>query len=75
MPIFRQSSFKWECDRCGVPFVPGRGGVCTSCRDTLCDFHLHGSFFRKMRHAILDEMAVCVRCRAEKASPEAPGDS
>jgi hypothetical protein len=63
MPIFRKSSFRWDCDRCGVPFTPGAGGVCPSCKQALCDRHLHGSILMKLRRALLGEMTICVRCR------------
>jgi hypothetical protein len=66
MPIFRRSEFRWECERCGIPFEPGKGGVCPVCRQTLCDRHLHGS----LRTKLLVSFGVplkCVGCRAAEA--------
>jgi hypothetical protein len=63
--IFRKSSFRWDCDQCGVPFAVGKGGVCPSCKRALCDFHLHGSKLLKLRRALLGKPTICVSCRAK----------
>ena len=62
MAIFRKSTFAWQCDKCGVYFAAGKGGVCTACKRALCDSHLHGSFVAKMRHRLSGERAVCTEC-------------
>jgi len=64
-PFFRQSTFKWQCDKCGVFFRAGKGGVCASCKRALCDEHMHGSFFEKMKARFSGERPVCVDCRAK----------
>ena len=52
MPIFRPSAFKWQCDKCGVFFGAGKGGVCRQCNRALCDSHLYGSFFEKLKASV-----------------------
>lgn len=66
MPIFRKSEYRWECDRCGIPFEPGKGGVCPSCKETLCDRHLHGSLLARLRVTFGGPLK-CVACRAADA--------
>lgn len=68
MAIFRESKFRVQCVRCGVPFPAGKGGVCSECRDILCDAHLHGSMFRKLMRAIAGAPAVCTRCTQRAAA-------
>jgi len=65
VPIFRQSPFKWQCDKCGVFFSAGKGGVCPSCKRALCDAHLYGSFFEKIRARFSSERVLCLECRAK----------
>jgi len=65
VPIFRPSQFKWQCDKCGIFFGAGKGGVCSSCKRALCDFHLHGSFIEKLKSRFSSERARCVECRAQ----------
>ena len=64
MRIFGQSMYQVDCDRCGRKFVVGKGGVCTVCREVLCEHHLHGSFTRRLAVSLFGRDAVCVRCRA-----------
>lgn len=62
MSIFKETKFRAQCVRCGVPFPAGKGGVCRECRDILCDAHLHGSTFRKLLRAVTGAPPVCPRC-------------
>ena len=62
--FFRQSAFRWQCDKCGVFFTAGKGGVCSSCKRALCDDHLYGSFFTKLAAKLAGRTAACVECRA-----------
>jgi len=66
-PFFRQSTFRWQCDKCGVFFTAGKGGVCAECKRALCDDHLHGSFIEKMKARFSGRAVVCVECRARLA--------
>jgi len=61
--FLRQSTFKWQCDKCGVFFTAGKGGVCTSCKRALCDEHMYGSFFEKLKARFSGSSALCVECR------------
>jgi len=63
-PFFRQSTFRWQCDKCGVFFTAGKGGVCTACKRALCDEHLYGSFFGKLAARFSGGPPVCVECRS-----------
>jgi hypothetical protein len=65
VPIFRPSAFKWQCDKCGVFFGAGKGGVCGQCNRALCDSHLYGSFFEKMKARFSNQRPICVECRAK----------
>jgi hypothetical protein len=47
-----------------VFFGAGKGGVCSSCKRALCDFHLYGSFFEKLKARFSKERLACVDCRA-----------
>lgn len=64
MRIFYQSIHRIDCERCGTMFVLEQGGVCTRCRDILCNAHLHGSLFQRIRVNLFGADAVCVACRA-----------
>jgi hypothetical protein len=66
VPFFRQSAFSWQCDKCKVFFKAGKGGACALCKRALCDAHLYGSFFEKIRARFSSERVICVECR-EKA--------
>jgi hypothetical protein len=48
-----------------VFFRAGKGGVCPSCKRALCDAHLYGSLFEKMKSWLSSERAICVECRAK----------
>jgi hypothetical protein len=37
--------------------------VCRQCNRALCDSHLYGSFFEKMKARFSSERPVCVECR------------
>ena len=64
MAIFKESSVRTQCERCKTVFTVGHGGVCTECRRILCDAHLHGSFWLKLKRAVIRD-DVCVECRAK----------
>ncbi len=63
MAVFRQSAFKWQCDRCGVFFAAGKGGVCPSCQRALCNAHLYDSIFARIKSAFSSERVICPECR------------
>jgi hypothetical protein len=63
MKFLRSSEYRWDCEKCGVAFEAGKGGVCPSCRQTLCDLHLFGSRMNKLK-ASLGQPVKCVQCRA-----------
>lgn len=67
MAMFRQSAFKWQCDRCSVFFAAGRGGVCPSCKRTLCNAHLYGSIFARLKSSFSSERAICPECAGSAA--------
>jgi hypothetical protein len=48
-----------------VVFKAGKGGVCPSCKRALCDAHLYGSFFEKLRARFSGERVRCVECRGK----------
>ena len=62
--IFRKSNYTWQCDKCGVFFSAGSGGVCANCKRALCNDDLYGSFFDKLKARFSGERAVCVECRS-----------
>ena len=66
MAVFRQSAFKWQCDRCGVFFAAGKGGVCPSCKRTLCNAHLYGSTFARLKSSLSSQRAICPECKAPR---------
>lgn len=66
MAIFRKSTFAWQCDKCGVYFAAGKGGVCQTCKRALCDHHLHGSFVSKMKSRFSSDRTVCAECSAKR---------
>ena len=39
--------------------------MCQSCKRALCDEHLYGSFWEKMKARFLGGRVVCVECRAK----------
>ena len=39
--------------------------MCPSCKRALCDEHLYGSFFEKMKARFASERPICVECRAK----------
>jgi hypothetical protein len=63
MPLFVKSMFRWDCDECGLRFTPGRGGVCSSCKRSLCFVHLHGSVTRHVM-VYFGAPSLCVQCRS-----------
>jgi len=63
MAVFRQSAFKWQCDRCGVFFAAGKGGVCPACKRALCNAHLYDSFLARLKSWFSSERAICPECR------------
>jgi hypothetical protein len=65
MAIFRDSIYRLQCDRCRRPFATNKGGVCTVCRDILCNAHLHGSLARRLKIELFGGQPVCTKCRAE----------
>jgi len=67
-PFFRKSQFTWQCDKCGTFFSAGAGGVCRSCKRALCDQHLYGSFWQKLKARFSSDKPVCVACRASVKS-------
>jgi hypothetical protein len=69
--IFRKSIFRTNCDRCGREFTLGEGGVCVECRTILCDDHLHGGLFRRIRVNLLGAPAICTACRSKSAGANA----
>lgn len=72
MPFFKKSIFTTECDRCGVKFHIGEGGVCERCKKILCEPHLHGSLVRRVRVAF-GAPVICVKCRAQAERAAAAG--
>ena len=64
-PFFRKSQFTWQCDKCGLFFSAGAGGVCLTCKRALCDAHLYGSFWEKVRARFSGERVICIECRAK----------
>ena len=64
-PFFRQSAYSWQCDKCGVFFRAGKGGVCANCKRALCDEHLYGSFMDKLRGHFSSDRPICVECRSK----------
>lgn len=70
MPLFAKSAIHLPCDRCGRTLSLSSGGVCTACRDMLCDAHLHGSLAQRLKVALFGAKAVCTQCRAEGRTAE-----
>lgn len=54
-----------ECDRCGLPFEPIKGGLCQRCDRILCPADLHGDLLSRWRAAITGR-PICVECRAKR---------
>jgi len=67
MRVFRQSEFKWQCDRCGLYFNAGKGGVCRSCKRALCSAHLYGSLFDRLKSSLSGKEARCPECRQQSS--------
>ena len=65
--VFRKSNYTWQCDKCGVFFRAGQGGVCGICKRALCNDDLYGSLWDKMKARFLGERAICVECRSRTA--------
>ncbi|HET6701419.1 MAG TPA: hypothetical protein VFH14_06440 [Gemmatimonadaceae bacterium] len=53
-----------DCERCGLPFEPIKGGLCPRCDRILCAADLHGDIFSRWK-AALTGRAICVECRAK----------
>jgi len=66
--FFRESIITTQCDRCRRVLSLSRMGVCSECREVLCDDDLHGSLVQKLRVSLFGARAVCVRCRAGGAA-------
>lgn len=64
MPVFQQSKFRWKCDRCGVFFAAGKGGVCPSCKRALCNAHLYDSLLARLRVGLFGGTVICPECRS-----------
>ena len=54
-----------DCERCGLPFEPMKGGLCQRCDRILCAADLHGDILSRWRAAITGR-AICVECRAKR---------
>ena len=54
-----------DCERCGLPFEPMKGGLCHRCDRILCPADLHGDIFSRWRAAITGR-ALCVECRQNR---------
>jgi hypothetical protein len=64
MLMKRSPTVYMECDRCGLPFEPMKGGLCQRCDRILCGADLHGDLLSRWR-AALTGRSICVECRAK----------
>jgi hypothetical protein len=62
----RSPTVYMECERCGLPFEPMKGGLCQRCDRILCATDLHGDLFSRWK-AALTGRAICVECRQSRA--------
>jgi hypothetical protein len=62
----RLTTVYMDCERCGLPFEPLKGGLCQRCDRILCPADLHGDVLSRWRAAITGR-AICVECRAKRA--------
>ena len=62
----RSPTVYMECERCGLPFEPMKGGLCQRCDRILCSADLHGDLFSRWK-AALTGRAICVECRRTRS--------
>ena len=62
MKLFRRSDLSTHCEECKLSYDLTQMGACRECRRVLCNRHLHGSFWQRLK-VDFGSPAVCVRCR------------
>lgn len=64
MLMTRSPTVYIDCERCGLPFEPIKGGLCQRCDRILCAADLHGDLLSRWK-AALTGRTICVECRAK----------
>ena len=62
MRLFRRSDLSTHCEQCKLSYDLTQMGACRECRRVLCNTHLHGSFWQRLK-VDFGSPAVCVKCR------------
>src|SRR5688500_281596 len=65
MMMMRSPTVYMECERCGLPFEPIKGGLCQRCDRILCAADLHGDLLSRWRAALTGRV-ICVECRRKR---------
>ena len=49
MRLFRRSDLSTHCEQCKLSYDLTQMGACRECRRVLCNTHLHGSFWQRLK--------------------------
>ena len=64
--IFQRSNIFTQCEECKLRYDLTQAGACRECKRVLCNTHLHGSFWQRLK-VDFGSPAVCVKCRGAGA--------